>query len=537
MIERVVENWLIKVNERSMEIPFCQLLTSEGYQVVHLSRHGPFEQGKDVIAIAPDGTPCAFQLKGSSGRITQSAWAQDYLGQVIRLVEVPIKHPSIDPGVLRRVYFVTNGELDEEVRLEIEDRNQDWARRGCPRLETIVRGQLLTRFLELHTNFWPMELSFEKKLLELFLADGTDNLNKQKLANFIYELLALSSDQLNRTECSRRLASTAVMTAYALSPYDQRMNHVAVFEGWVIYTAHLVALAEKYGLDNEYWKDSLDISISAVEQSLISLCEELRNRIHLVEGDPLVDQPFYRGRITWLVGLVSTFALWNLLRGKTLPIELADWVSGFVKSYQKDLLLWGEAAIPQFLANFWFLLGTESNLAPINLLASLIESISTINAPGPENTVGLPDPYHSLPEVMEMQLGLRNTSSRETYLGGSYTLEALIHLLAKRSWRQKLRHLWPQITRFLFTQFQPENTWEFCLWRLETGTLVEKQPKMPQSWEELRKESRVADLSRIPILFQSQPELLLAYIIVCPHRLTTDVAKFLDNKIQQARKT
>jgi hypothetical protein len=152
MLERIVENWLTKVNERSLEIPFCQLLTAEGYEVVHLSRHGPHEQGKDILAINPNGTPCAFQLKGSGGRITQRAWAEDYVGQVTRLVEIPIQHPSIDPTVPRRVFFVTNGELDEEVRREISDRNQDWKRREHPQLETIVRGQLLTRLLNLTTT-------------------------------------------------------------------------------------------------------------------------------------------------------------------------------------------------------------------------------------------------------------------------------------------------------------------------------------------------------------------------------------------------
>lgn len=82
MFERVVENWLIRVNERSLEVPFAQLLAGEGYQVVHLSRHGPFEEGKDILAIARDGVPCAFQLKGApNGKITQRYWATECLDQ------------------------------------------------------------------------------------------------------------------------------------------------------------------------------------------------------------------------------------------------------------------------------------------------------------------------------------------------------------------------------------------------------------------------------------------------------------------------
>ena len=105
MIERVIENWLTRANERSLEVPFAQLLTGEGYQVVHLSRHGPSEEGKDILAIDPTGTPCAFQLKSipDGGKFTQNLWEKE-LGQIIRLVEIPIQHPSIDPGLYRRVY-------------------------------------------------------------------------------------------------------------------------------------------------------------------------------------------------------------------------------------------------------------------------------------------------------------------------------------------------------------------------------------------------------------------------------------------------
>ncbi len=532
MLERVVENWLTKVNERSMEIPFCQLLTSEGYQVIHLSRHGSFEQGKDIIAIAPDGVPCAFQLKGApnGGKITQKAWAKDYLEQVIRLVEIPIKHPSIDSNLSRRVYFVTNGELDEEVRVEIADRNSEWERRGYPKLETTLKGQLLTRFLRLHTNLWPIELIFEKNLLELFLADGTDCLDKGKFAGFIGELLFLSDKQLNKSECSRILASAAIMTAYALTPYEVKSNHVATFEGWVIYAAYLAALVEKYDLNARYWQESFNISLTAIEYAFANLCDELRVRKHLVEGDPLVDQPFYRGRVTWLVGLVSTFVLWNTLRNQSLPDDLKTWSKSFVEEHQKDLLLWGEAAVSQFLAAFWFLSSVTANLYPVNLLTNLIKSISAMNAYDNKEQVGLPDPYHNLSKVIELRYDLSpNRLREENYLGQSYTIESLIHMLAKRSWRQRLRWLWPQITRVRFIEFYPDQSWEFCLWYCENGHRRDKQPEMPQSWTKLRDESRQVNLDKIPKIFQQYPELLLAFIIVYPHRLTTDVAKFLDD--------
>ena len=37
MIERVVENWLTSTNERGYEVPFCQLLLSQGYRMTILT--------------------------------------------------------------------------------------------------------------------------------------------------------------------------------------------------------------------------------------------------------------------------------------------------------------------------------------------------------------------------------------------------------------------------------------------------------------------------------------------------------------------
>jgi hypothetical protein len=48
----------------------------------------------------------------------------------------------------------------------------------------------------------------------------------------------------------------------------------------------------------------------------------------------------------------------------------------------------------------------------------------------------------------------------------------------------------------------------------------------------LKEQAGKTDVSIIPRLFQQQPELLLVFIIVYPHRLIKDVAKFLDGCLQ-----
>ena len=125
MIERLLENWLTRANERSFQIPFCHWLAYKGHTVVHMSRHCAMEMGKDILAIDPEGIPCAYQLKGveGGGRITLSKWRDDLSKQLHPLVHRKIVHPSI-PDRPHRSFIVINGELDEEVARDIDDFNR-----------------------------------------------------------------------------------------------------------------------------------------------------------------------------------------------------------------------------------------------------------------------------------------------------------------------------------------------------------------------------------------------------------------------------
>lgn len=536
MIERVVENWLTNVNERSFEIPFCQLLTSEGYEVVHMSRHGPFEQGKDVIAIAPDGTPCAYQLKGApkSGRITQTQWAREYQEQAVRLIEIPIRHPAIDRNLPRRVFFVTNGELDEEVRVEIADRNLDAERRNLPILETVCKEQLLSRFLKIHTNFWPSNLETLRELLEFFLVDGKDCLNKGKFAQFL-EAILISTSQTSKSAHNRLLCSVAVLTSYGLSAFEAQENHVAVFEGWTIYIATLTALVEKESLPKKYWKPSLDIANTARQKALIDLCLELNECGHFVEGNVLYDQPFYRGRITWLVGLVSALALSHQQSNFPLPDKLDGWFKDFVRQNKNKMEMWGEGAVPQFLSLIWYLETITATLEPVDWLTVMIKGISESNRYSREKKVGLPDPYIGFPEVIEIRHGIGDTINRYDFAGLSYTLDGLMQLLAKRNWRRRMADLWPNITRLQFVEFVPENSADYCLWHLDKGNLKQTMPSTPQSWQALRQKAEEINCAPIPQLFVDSPELLLYHILVYPHRCTSDIMKYLDSMLGRGK--
>jgi hypothetical protein len=92
LIERVIENWLTSANERQYQIPFCQVLESEGESLIHISTHGPFELGKDIITIGLDKVPRVYQLKG--GNVGMGEWRQ-FKTELDQLVEYEIDNPEI----------------------------------------------------------------------------------------------------------------------------------------------------------------------------------------------------------------------------------------------------------------------------------------------------------------------------------------------------------------------------------------------------------------------------------------------------------
>jgi hypothetical protein len=521
--ERLLENWLTNVNEKAFQIPFCQLLTGEGYQVVHISRHGPFESGKDVLAIDPDGVPCAFQLKGSTGKISQKEWGK-YVEQAVRLVEIPIVHPSINEKIPRKVFFVTNGELDEEVRIEITDRNRDWENRGLPPLTTIVKGELLARFLKLHNNLWPKGLVADKNLLELYLSDGTGYLDKPKLASFLWNVFEGASTS-TKAEQVRSLSSLALITEYAVSPFVEKKNYVALIEAWTIYLASIISFVTKNKIPEKRWITNFRLALDTIDQAFLDLQDEISGRKFLVEGNPLVDSPFYHGRVTWLIGLLSAYALWKKSLDKNWSEEK---VYSFVTANQKHIRLWGEAAIPQLLSTSWYLKSTGIAHRASGLVDAIARGICSTNLE--PNGQGLADPYHGLGEVIINSVGLSDTLQKENFKGRSYFLESIIHLLTRWGWRGVLEELWPKFTRIDFVEYRTDQPWKFCIWHTETGKLTVHQPKFPQSWKGLQEEAKTIDLSYIPKGLSENPPLLLLFLLVYPHRVTKDVIKFLDDR-------
>ena len=536
MLERVIENWLDKASEKSFQRPFCYMLSAQGHTIIHVTRHCGMELGKDIITIDSGGIPCAFQLK--TGKISLSKWKNEVSQQVDDLVVGRINHPSVDSAKHHRSYLVTNGTIDEEVSHAIDARNQTWQKQGQPylHLETIVRGQLLERAKSLGTDLWPSELTEIKTFLELFLENGQGILPKEKLALLFestFPLKPLNNDKKLSARHSRRvITSAAMLCAIAISSFSNKNNYAAEIEAWMLYIAYVLALAERWKLPFRRYEDSFEIAKESIYNSLANLCDEIKRRKHLVEGNPLTDPYIYSVRVTWLLALMSIFALWR--RNDGLPNEdVDDLLREFCQEKWGQSYIFGEAAIPQVLAFMWYFRKMNPTKTPDDLLRALISSICKRN--GPKGERPFASPYYEAEEILPHILNIAEEPLTDSFTGESYSIEGLVHLYVRRNWKQSMKLLWPRITRLGNVSFEPESLWDFYRWRNEQGTHKIVYPKYTQEWDELKALSFESAGPNIPPTIKNQPILLLLFLCVYPHRMNAEVLRWLDTEMEQIK--
>ena len=537
MLERIIENWLDKATERSFQQPFCYMLSAEGHTIIHSTRHSATELGKDIITIDPDGIPCAFQLK--TGNISLAKWQNEVSRQIDDLVVVKIPHSSVNSPNHHRSYLVTNGNIVEEVSIAVKGRNETWANQNQSylNLKTIVRGELFTKAKELGTDLWPSELTETKILLEMFLENGKGVLPKEKLASLFEATVPLklldNEKPPSKNLCVRSIASAGLLCAIVTSNYSNQNNHVAEIEAWTLYIAYVLAAAERWGLSAKTYKNELKIAKDSIYNSLANLCNEIKGRDNFIEGDPFADSYVYRVRVTWLLGLMSIYALWRR-KDEIEKGETDDFLREFCKEKQHLLELWGEAAVPQFLAFFWYFRKINATIGPNIFLCHLISAICQRN--GPNSKTFLANPYYEaediLPHIFAPILGPGEDPLDETFTGSSYALEGLVHLFVRRNWKQTMKDLWPGVSKLASVSFKLKNSWDFYRWRNKDGKRWDVYPEPIQKWEELKELSFESEGACIPPTIKNDPILLLLFLCVYPHRMNAEIIRWLDTQMK-----
>jgi len=296
---------LINTNEIGYQVPFCQYLVSEGFSILHLSSHGQMEQGKDVISLDEKGNPCAFQLKG--GDIDLAEWRK-IKGEIDELVEIPMNFPKIKKDIKHRAILVTNGKITDPVRRIIDDLNLSYKKRGFSELEIITKMDLLKRFLKVHDVFLPNEPSDFKLFLELLLSDGRELISKELTAKFIEGILFSAKE--TKPELKRKIASGLLLTKYVMQKYENVENHISIIEGWTLFGSYILAMVEKFSLEDEYWLQSFDLITRLITAQFDLLKEDFFSRKNYLEGS-WDGGLIYKSRLTMVLGWLSAFELYK----------------------------------------------------------------------------------------------------------------------------------------------------------------------------------------------------------------------------------
>jgi len=527
MIERAIENWLINTNERNYQTAFCQVLLHKGHKIIYVSSHRSMEQGKDIVTIDENGDYCAYQLK--TGNIDLNKW-RNILGEVKELIELPITHPSVDKTKIHKSFLVANGEITDEVRIQIDQMNEDNQRKG--RMYSyldIINGQtLLKEFIDAQGEFIPKDLENFRLFLELFLTDGGDFLPKDNFFSFLNNAI-FSDIPKQKSKAISSISSSVIMTTYMLSPYQIKNNFYALFEAWTSLGACIVRYAQKAKLKKEDWIGSFNLVKSEIIRSLSLLKNETLKREDFLEGDWLGDGGLiYRARATIVLG---TLAALEVYLHKTNESYVKD--EKLLKSIKDNIRIlwcWGESAFPYFFNIIKYLEFSNEKQIAQSLLKALLEAIIKSNSP--KSQAGLSTPYYSASDILEAVLGI-NTERTDfsQFAGSSYILELIILMLARRDRREILEKNWRKISHIQFKEFKLDDIEDIFLWRTEKGVNHAEFPKMTQSWKELVKEAN--DFSRVPDLYLEYLEyldLLNFFLLVCPHRINKAIIGLLDKK-------
>jgi len=520
-LERTIENWLMSVNELTYQFSFYQILLSEGYEIIYNSKHNAFEQGKDIVA-KKGGNVFAYQLKG--GDISNSVWRGGVKAECEELVEYPIINPAISRNTRHKSFLVTNGEIEDTVRLAIDSLNSDkWKENP---LNTITKGQLLSRLIKISNDFTPKSPTDYRDFLDLYLTDGQGSLDIPKYTKFISEILQIDNEDVYREERKRNIATASIYTGYIISSFEKYNNHVATIQTLTVLSSYIFALVEKFNLKEKYWLGSYVVIRDKIKEASGMLETEI------VDGgfDKMINSIFdgeigsYRRSLA--VSYLLTYKISQILDDDKDCLDI--FTVKYFKSITGSLLAWGESALYAFILFFILSIKHEDNSDSYFFLESALKSLIDNN--GRQGISGLFSPYFKIDDVIMNNLGLLEEPIEESFVGGSYLIKSIISLLVRHQKKELVSKYWREITYISQLSFKPSKAWQNFIWHCKEGGNTSVFPKQTQSWAELMKEEESWDNKNVPKLLQKYYSFLPYYLLVFPHRINDDNIRFLEDK-------
>lgn len=389
MLERVIENWLVSLNERQYQIPFCQLLQAEGEKILKISRHQADELGVDVLTLDEFGEVRAYQLK--RGDIALSDWRANE-GEIVQLVEYDPVHSGIPvSSTAHKSFLVTNGQIKGSVLNAIQQRNLTWGRRNLGPLTSIEKDELVSRFMKANERFFPSAVEDVSMFFELFTEAGQMPLDKAKFASFLNSVLPNSSagkssaGKIEKRHVLQAASSMVLFTSYILKNKTLLSNHWGLFEGWTMAAAYIAALGDEM---KGAWEFSFSLCLLQATEALAALAGECDENKSLSQGFTLGDVFMHPTRRIIVSGLIAGFYL-ATMDDQSQSNQRAAAIRVLSREGQHPII-WGESAFPYIYMAMLAFEQTGRQALAENLARSAVQTICKSNVDG---GLGLPNPY------------------------------------------------------------------------------------------------------------------------------------------------
>ncbi len=535
VVERLVESWLDSQTERRYQPAFIQLLVSEGWTVLHNTRHSPIELGKDVIARDPAGVLHCFQLKGNPGGKVSKSEAAGLLTQVIELVELP--PPDVyrtGPDERHVAVFVTNGEVDEEAQVVFERAAARVSSPACAASEFCIlsRGGLLARFVSAAGVVWPSTINGVRQLLNLLAQDGRALPDPDAFAEILVATAPPPTSASSQPERNAQLSAMLMIAEIAKAPWYAANNHYALYAITVLAAVHGLRFADRADR-----AERLSLYAQLALEHARDLLAEAQTRDFdpgkvwaarspLGEFDVMRD----RGR------MVGDAAAALFLGGSPLEREARRYAADVLRKTFESPMLWGFAAVPAYIVRWWAMRNIDATQVPDLRFARTLQALCWA-AEGKGQLQPLAGPYYGFVDVWAYRSGVRNIGDDaifdDSFARQGWFSRAMMQMLAKRNWKQTCKRIWPAYSNLIHEDPDLPAERFFDARKVKDEGRLRSVTVHGKDWPILIAES--VDESEGAFL---EPHadlawLVAAYVAIVPYRAWTGVLMWLDHRLNE----
>ena len=532
VVERLIESWLDSQTERRYQNAFIQMLVSDGWSVLHNTRHSSMELGKDVVARSPEGELYAFQLKGNPGSRLTMGEAHKLVPQIGVLTQVALPKHFRKGTERHRAVLVTNGEIDEDVQSMLGTLAEQISDlHPASKFEWWGRGELLSRFIVTAGKVWPTTLEGNRALLNLMAADGEAFPELTSFSEVLRATCPRSTLELSGPAITSGLSAVLLIAEVAKSRWYEAENHYALYQISVQTTVYASQFIKG--------KPKRLAAVMGYATTILGHAADLLSE---------AQNTGFEADTTWTAGNVldDVDIMWhrrNLVAECAAILLLApEGGPNFDVAYARSLAeasifqpkVWGEGAVPSTLVRYWSIYkwgGISSELALATILAKLIdasrERLKDVSPPA--------SPYYNFTECWARLVGAHWMTDgaifEESFAGRLWSARTMLYMLAKRNLKGECKQLWPAFSDILHESVVMRPDYFFDTTLSDEAELVSKT-YVSSTWEGLLKEAKaVEDKCTYLTNFEALPWVVAAYVAIVPYRAWEPVLMWLDRKL------